>query len=216
MEAARNSALEAALDLARMPTLAEAMRRQPLPDDLLALIRVAAGCRTTCRELAAASGRTPEQVAEAALFYLEQLLFRCDGDHNRTLGLGPEASREQRREHMRWLMKWLHPDRHFHQWESVFAARVTAAWTALERGEHGGAATAAVPPAPQVPARAPLRLRWISQPVASLPRPSAPRLALLVVAWLIVLSLLLVPDFRAFWSPFGSAATERPTEAQEP
>jgi hypothetical protein len=216
MEATRHSALEAALELARMPTLAEAMRRQPLPADVLALIRVAAGCRQTCLELAEASGRTPEQVAEAALFYLEQLLFRCDGDPSRTLGLGPEATREQQREHMRWLMKWLHPDRNSHQWESVFAARVTAAWTALERGEGGGVAIAAVAATPQMQARAPLRLRWIAEPVAALPRPSAPQLTMLVVVWIIVLALVLVPDFRAFWSPFGSAATERPTETQEP
>jgi len=201
------SALDAALELARMPALAEAMRRQPLPGDVLPLIRVAAGCRRTREALAEASGCAPERVREAALFYLEQVLFRAEGDPSRTLGVARDASRQERREHMRWLMKWLHPDRNRHQWESVFAARLTAAWAALERGEGAAGAADLAPAAAQAAGGAPLKLRWVADPVAAVARPSMPQLAMLIVAWIIVLTLVLVPDFRAFWSPFGRAAT---------
>lgn len=208
-------ALDAALELARMPTLAEAMRRQPLPGDVLPLIRVAAGCRKTCEALAAASGREPRLIAEAALFYLEQLLFRTEGDPWRTLGVSSDASREERREHMRWLMKWLHPDRNRHEWESVFAARVTAAWAAIERGEARIGEETAPATAPTEIGAPPLRLRWVAER-AALARPSAPQLVMFVLVWVIVLALVLVPDFRDFWSPFGAAATGGPRGMAEP
>jgi hypothetical protein len=32
------------------------------------------------------------------------------------------------REHMRWLLKWLHPDKNQNEWESVFTERVLKAW----------------------------------------------------------------------------------------
>ncbi|HEX2257510.1 MAG TPA: hypothetical protein VHG92_12580, partial [Afifellaceae bacterium] len=95
MRAPGHRALDAALELARMPTLAEAMRRQPLPGDVLPLIRVAAGCRRTCHELAQASGREPQLVADAALFYLEQLLFRSESDPYRTLARGARRQTER-------------------------------------------------------------------------------------------------------------------------
>jgi hypothetical protein len=207
-------ALEAALDLAAMPALAAAMRLQPLPGDVLPLIRVAAGCQATCQELAEASGREPQQIAEAAPFYLEQVLFRADGDPYRTLGAAPGASREALRERLGWLMRWLHPDRNGGEWESVFAARVLAAWETLQREGRAAGERDDGPPQRRGRRGWQLRLRWIADPAAGLPV-SRPQLAMLVVAWAIVLALLLVPAFRNFWSPFAAAQIEPPASAGE-
>src|SRR5687768_7729483 len=104
-------ALEAALDLAQMPTFGAVMRRQPLPPDTLAVIRIAAGCEETCREAAIATGKDPIAIKEACALYLQQVLFSSESDCYRVLGVSPSASKEEMRQHMHWLMRWLHPDR---------------------------------------------------------------------------------------------------------
>ncbi len=120
--------LDLALNVARMPTLAAAMRERPLPPDTLVLIRIAAGCVETAREAAEITGMQPGSLREAAVFYLQQVLLADGSDSYRVLGVLPEATRTEMREHLRWLMKWLHPDRNPNDWESVFAERVLKAW----------------------------------------------------------------------------------------
>lgn len=127
-------ALDLALDLARAPTLVPAMRAHPLPPDVLVLIRIAAGCQETCRAAVSATGRTPSVITEACIFYLQQILFAPEADSHRVLGVQPGASRKTMRDHMRWLLKWLHPDRNGADWESVFATRVLKAWRDVSAG----------------------------------------------------------------------------------
>jgi hypothetical protein len=124
-------ALDLALELARMPTLAAAMRRHPLPPDVLVVIRVAAGCPDTSREVARLTGLGAASAREACVLYLQQILLARDADSYRVLGVARGAPRKQMREHMRWLLKWLHPDRNQDEWESVFAERVLKAWRDL-------------------------------------------------------------------------------------
>lgn len=121
-------ALEFALELARMPTLAEAMRMHPLPPDTLVVIRIAAGCPEMCRAAREATGLKSRLIKDACTFYLQQVLFSPDSDSHRVLGVQPGASRKELREHMRWLMKWLHPDGNRDELETVFAERVLKAW----------------------------------------------------------------------------------------
>lgn len=129
-------ALFLALDLAATPILAKAMRRQPLPGDVLGLIRIAAGDTEACRQAAVLAGRSPESVREAAILYLQHVLLAPNADNYRILGVGADAPHERVREHMRWMMKWAHPDRSRSDWESVFAERVLAAWHELKTPER--------------------------------------------------------------------------------
>jgi hypothetical protein len=129
-------ALYLALELARTPILAKAMRQQPLPPDTLTLIRIAAGSTDTCRLAAAMTGLGADVIREAAVFYLQQMLLAADADNYRILGVAPDARQEDLREHMRWMMKWLHPDRARSDWDSTFAERVLAAWQEVKTPER--------------------------------------------------------------------------------
>ncbi|MGH6925256.1 MAG: hypothetical protein ACRED5_16105 [Propylenella sp.] len=164
-------ALDLALDLARMPTLGEAMRTHPLPPDTLVVIRIAAGCSETSREAVRATGLSATAIRDACVFYLEHVLLASDADSHRILGVRPGAPRSEMREHMRWLLKWLHPDGNRNEWESVFAGRVLKAWReagakkqANSPGRNGAGASrnsAAAPSRSQPPNR------WIAVPLNS-------------------------------------------------
>ncbi len=104
------------------------MRAHALPADMLVVIRIAAGCSQTSRAAARATGVRSNALKDACAFYLQQILFTPDADCYRVLGVAPHASRKEMREHLRWLLKWLHPDANREEWESVFAERVLKAW----------------------------------------------------------------------------------------
>lgn len=124
-----------ALDLARMPTLARASVAPPLPADILEIIRIAAAHPRSCQSAAAMTGEKTPVLIEAARFYLQQVLFRPDADSYRILGIGRTASRATARDHMRWLLQWLHPD-HNGTWDSVYAERVLKAWREVSAGSE--------------------------------------------------------------------------------
>jgi len=117
-----------ALDLARMPALARSPAAPPLPPNIIELMRVAAASPEACQAAAAQTGEPKPVVIEAARFYLQQALFRADADCYRILGIKPTASRAMARDHMRWLLEWLHPDRNHNSWDNVYAERVLKAW----------------------------------------------------------------------------------------
>ena len=104
-------ALDLALELTRDPTLAAAMREQSLPSDTLLVIRIAAGCSDAVQEAVRVTNAPAETLKAAAVLYLQRVLLAPDSDCYRVLGVQPDAPRVEMREHMRWLMKWLHPDR---------------------------------------------------------------------------------------------------------
>ena len=125
-------ALYVALDLAANPRLAAAMQRQALPPDVLDVIKIAAGSPQTCRQAEKLTGKKPDFIRQAAILYLQNILFASSADNYRVLGVAREAPSEEIRQHMRWLMKWLHPDRAPNQWDSAFAERVLGAWDELK------------------------------------------------------------------------------------
>ena len=133
-------ALEQALAYYRAPALLSMAAQRPLPDDVLDLIRLAAGDAAQTAFSAAASGEAPERVQEAAVFFVQQVLFAPGADNERVLGVNPGAPIERTREHYRWLVRWLHPDRNTDDWHSVYTDRVVRAWQAVKRS--GGASTA--------------------------------------------------------------------------
>jgi hypothetical protein len=120
--------IELALDLARMPALARSSAAPPLPPNIIELMRIAAASPEACQAAAAQTGESKPVVIEAARFYLQQVLFRVDADCYRILGIKPTASRAMARDHMRWLLEWLHPDRNHNSWDNVYAERVLKAW----------------------------------------------------------------------------------------
>ena len=120
--------IKLALDLARMPTLARSSVVPPLPPNIIELMRIAAASPEACQAAVAQTGEPRHVLIEAARFYLQQVLFRPDADCYRILGIQPAASRATAREHMRWLLEWLHPDRNNNSWDAVYAERVLKAW----------------------------------------------------------------------------------------
>ncbi len=129
-----DAAIFEALSLYKQPARARSINRQGLPPDMLNLIKIAAGDDQTMVAWAQASGENPEILRQAAVFYLQQTIARAGQDPYRTLGLAPRASSEDIRNHKRWLLKWLHPDRNPSKWETALFHRVNAVAQLLEAG----------------------------------------------------------------------------------
>jgi hypothetical protein len=164
--------IELALDLARMPALARNSVAPPLPPNIIELMRIAAASPEACQAAVARTGEPRHVLIEAARFYLQQVLFRPDADCYRVLGIQPTAPRQTARNHMRWLLEWLHPDRNNSSWDAVYAERVLKAWREVS-AENGSAAKPSF-----ALARGPSntkekkrhrgnRLPWIDRPVQS-------------------------------------------------
>jgi hypothetical protein len=124
-------AKDLALEVFRQPILARRLQKQQLPDGMLDVIKIAAGDSATLNPNA-----DDPQLHNAAIFFLQQALLSNENDNFRLLGLNPNANLDEIREHRRWLLKWLHPDRNHNKWESTLFARVNAAATQLEAA-HG-------------------------------------------------------------------------------
>ena len=120
--------IELAVDLTRMPALARSSGAPAIPPNIIELMRIAAASPEVCRAAVAHTGEPTPVVIEAARFYLQQVLFRPDADCYRILGIKPTASRATARDHMRWLLELLHPDRNKNSWDAVYAERVLKAW----------------------------------------------------------------------------------------
>lgn len=140
-------AIEIALDLKAMPKLAKVVRRRPLPPLVTPLIRVAAGSRELAQGYAAQYGFSEGYIREACIFFLLEAVLFTGADSHRTLGLEQNASPEEIREHKRWLLMWLHPDRNNNRWETALFQRVVRSAKAV--AEPRSAATLSSPPKKQ-------------------------------------------------------------------
>jgi hypothetical protein len=210
-------ALDLALDLARMPTLANAMRAHPLPADTLVVIRIAADCPETCSEAVRTTGLKATTIRDACVFYLQQILLASDADSYRVLGVQPGATRSEMREHMRWLLKWLHPDKDRDEWESVFAERVLKAWREAgarqsrqpnaERGELASIRSAGV-------RRRSKHQRWIAMPLHGATSAHVRRRRIVAMALVSVLGLAIA--LTSMFAPFPTLlATGSPVDIQD-
>ena len=147
MSPAHNQALDQALGALRAPALFLRLRARPLPDDVLLLLKIVAG-ESHSRDLACAnSGETVDVVAEAATQYIQQVMFYPGSDSHRLLGVSAAADGSQIKEHHRWLVRWLHPDRNTEQWDAVYADRVNKAWQDLRTPERRQDYVSRLPPA---------------------------------------------------------------------
>jgi len=194
-----------------MPSVAAQARRQPLPEDVLEVIRIAAGCDEALQEAVRFSGREGTYVKAAAEFYLQQILLFSTADSYRVLGVRADAERDEIRRHLRWLMIWLHPDRAKESWQTAFAARVLEAWRDVGRAAPGPAArentrrTALPPESPRsTSGRRPLLLRRHGE---RRPAPGRREGALLGLLLVLLMSLLIV--IFVFLDPDRSFGAER-------
>jgi hypothetical protein len=125
---AQQHVIELALDLARMPALARTSVLPALHPNIIELMRIAAASPDACDAAVSKTGEPTAVVIEAARFYLQHVLFRPEADCYRILGIEPNTSRATARDHMRWLLQWLHPDHNQNSWDAVYAERVLKAW----------------------------------------------------------------------------------------
>lgn len=109
----------------------------PLPESMGVLLRLAAGTSPADVSPAIVPLASPNDLRIAALFFIEQVLFRHDANYFRMLGLNPGANLEQIKEHHRLLMRLFHPDRENQpgdagsEWKESHATRVNLAYNTL-------------------------------------------------------------------------------------
>jgi hypothetical protein len=133
------AALKLALELLYVPWRVRLVRERPLPEGVPLLLRIAAGDMESAEAAAKAAGRPAEVVRQAATFFIEQILLYPEADSYRVLGAGPTATNGELRTNMALLMKWLHPDAAHDGEQSVFAARIAAAWNNLKTPDRRAA-----------------------------------------------------------------------------
>ena len=107
----------------------------PLPRDMNRLLWLANGSPETLGDAVRQTGSKADELRDAARFLVQQLCFARGASHYRVLGLEPDATVEQIKEHHRLLMRLFHPDRagNGESWTDHFASRVNEAWTVLSR-----------------------------------------------------------------------------------
>ena len=125
-------ALKLAIDLVHVPSQVRLFRSEPLPDDVVMLLRIAAGDTEMERMAVALADRSREVVQRAAEFFIEQILFFPNADSYRVLGATPQASTAELRRNVALLLRWLHPDVDPRGERSIFVGKVTAAWNDLK------------------------------------------------------------------------------------
>lgn len=194
-------AVELALDLARMPALVRNAAKLPIPQDVIEVMRIAARSTTACQNAVVATGEPEAVLVEAARFYLQQLLFQPDADCYRVLGVEPGASRATIRNHMRWLLLWLHPD-HNSELDAIYAERVLKAWREIAKQRVPADFTSAQNRSLHSPQSFP---PWIKYPKSQPPRGIG--LLRRVGLWKASIGLVLFVVILAVLYYFGSAQT---------
>ena len=132
----KRTAIEQAVDLLRMPSLAVSMRRFSLPPDVSLMLRVLARLPEAEAEAMRLTGEPLAMLGEAAEFYVIQIMFHSQSDSYRILGVHPDASREEIWVNMAALLRWLHPDVNSGETRGVLATKVLRAWDGVKTPER--------------------------------------------------------------------------------
>lgn len=130
------AAMRAAIEVFLLPSRARRLKRDPVPEGVPLVLRVAVGDIEALQETTAATGKPPEFVSAAAAFFIEQILLDPAGDSYRVLGARPDATNAELRRNMTLLLRWLHPDVTPNAEQAIFVARVTGAWDNLKTPER--------------------------------------------------------------------------------
>lgn len=131
-----SDAIAVAVALAAAPDRADVVRASRMPEGVLDVIRVAAGDVTLGEEIAARVGVSRRDLEDACAHFAHAVMFHPDADYFQVLGVAPDADEDLLKQHFRWLLKWLHPDRDPEGWVSTYAERVNIAWNCLRRADR--------------------------------------------------------------------------------
>jgi hypothetical protein len=93
---------------------------------MITVIKAAAGDENTLAQEALHHHLSTEEIREAAKHYLLRMLLDPERQGIRLLGLADDAKETEIKDHKRWLLKWLHPDRNPNSWEQALFHRVNA------------------------------------------------------------------------------------------
>jgi hypothetical protein len=115
-----------AIDAFKNPSRYRSGKPQATPDGMLEVIKIVAGDEATLARVSEDVSEPSAVVAEAARNYLLMHMLDPRAQGLKLLGLKPGCSVEEMKDHKRWLLKWLHPDRNPSKWESSLFARVSA------------------------------------------------------------------------------------------
>ena len=126
-------ALKMALAAYLQPSLLRIVGTQPIPNDAITVIRVAAGDDEVIKEYAKKHDTSSQTIKDACVLYLRTVIASAGQDHYRLLLLPAGADTTQIKSHSRWLLKWLHPDLNKSAWESALFLRVRDAAKKLEK-----------------------------------------------------------------------------------
>lgn len=118
------SAIDVVVTVFRQPTTFAAPKHGMLPTGMLDIIKAAAGDEETLSVFSEQKKLSPDQIKQASQFYLQKLLTTAGADNHRKLGLDYDATSLQVKDHKRWLLKWLHPDRNPSKWETQLFVEV--------------------------------------------------------------------------------------------
>jgi hypothetical protein len=132
-------AVRVAIDLVHVPSRVRLFRAEPLPEGVVTVLQIAAGDETAEIAAAEAVGRPRELVRKAAAFFIEQILLGPNSDSYRVLGADRSATAAELRRNMALLLRWLHPDMDRKGVRSMFAGRVTQAWSTLKTPDRRAA-----------------------------------------------------------------------------
>lgn len=114
-----------AIEAYRNPSRLLRKQAAPFPDDMLAVIKAAAGDRKTIDANASDYGMAGEVIQEMAKNFLIKQVLDPKATGLRLLGLNAGADFTRVREHKRWLLMWLHPDRNPSSWEQAHFNRIS-------------------------------------------------------------------------------------------
>ena len=154
-------ALRLVLEVVQAPAELQAWRGRPLPDGISDVVHAASGADAYVLPAAASLGAAPEQLVRAARTFLREVAMHAGAEPARVLALPRGADPAVVRQHHRWLMHWLHPDRLPAPEDQPLASRLNQAWQLLRaepvhgQAEEPPSASARGPiwAAEQVPAR---------------------------------------------------------------
>lgn len=152
-------AIDVAVLMFRQPNAFVLEKNAPLPHGIIEVMKAAAGDDETLQRYSDSKGMEGEAVKQAAQFYLRHVLTSAGSDPHRKLALDKGAQPAAIRDHKRWLLKWLHPDRNPNKWESILFAQVSEAALKLEQDKAGGLAVVALAPTKRSSQTRPQRYR---------------------------------------------------------
>jgi hypothetical protein len=119
------SAMAMAIEAFRNPSRLLRKAVTPFPDGMLLVIKAAAGDTATIEACVTHYGHSASSIQEMAKSYLIKQLLDPKASGLRLLGLNPGAETSQIKDHKRWLLKWLHPDRNPSAWEQAYFNRIS-------------------------------------------------------------------------------------------